>query len=158
MTAYLRVRGAEPYTIGIGPGGSPVPAAGGPLPVNQKRGFTLIEILVVVLVIGILATIAIPRYSRMRDRAFIVAMKSDLRNLATSEESYYYDYGVYTTTPVASASFRASSSVTITMGEATGAGWSASAQHAQSAFQCFIYYGSVAPIGSATQDGQVSCS
>ena len=56
------------------------------------RGFTLIELLIVVVIIGILATIAIPKFASTKEQAFLAAMKTDLRNLATAEESYMYEY------------------------------------------------------------------
>jgi len=55
----------------------------------NKKGFTLIELLIVVVIIGILAAIAIPRFGATRERAFVSAMQSDLRNLQTAQEQYY---------------------------------------------------------------------
>src|SRR5437763_16853973 len=58
---------------------------------NNKKGFTLIELLIVVVIIGILAAIAIPKFANTKDKAYVAAMKSDLRNLATYEEQYAAD-------------------------------------------------------------------
>ena len=55
---------------------------------SNKKGFTLIELLIVVVIIGILAAIAIPKFANTKDKAYVAAMKSDLRNLATYEEQY----------------------------------------------------------------------
>ena len=57
---------------------------------NQK-GFTLIELLIVVVIIGILAAIAIPKFSSTKEKAYVAAMKSDLRNMASAQESYFAD-------------------------------------------------------------------
>ncbi len=58
---------------------------------SNKKGFTLIELLIVVVIIGILAAIAIPKFANTKDKAYVAAMKSDLRNIATYEEQYAAD-------------------------------------------------------------------
>src|SRR2546423_4714247 len=58
---------------------------------RNRKGFTLIELLIVVVIIGILAAIAIPKFANTKDKAYVAAMKSDLRNLATYEEQYAAD-------------------------------------------------------------------
>ncbi len=60
-----------------------------------RKGFTLIELLIVVVIIGILAAIAIPKFASTKSKAYVTAMKSDLRNLATAEESYFSDSAAY---------------------------------------------------------------
>jgi prepilin-type N-terminal cleavage/methylation domain-containing protein len=64
------------------------PAQGGP--VNTK-GFTLIELLIVVVIIGILAAIAIPKFANTKEKAVLASMKSDLRNLITAQEAFFFD-------------------------------------------------------------------
>jgi type IV pilus assembly protein PilA len=64
---------------------------------ENEGGFTLIELLVVIIIIGILAAIAIPVFLQQRNKGYDAAAKSDLRNAATSEESYLTDFNVYTT-------------------------------------------------------------
>jgi len=62
---------------------------------TKEKGFTLIELLVVVAIIAILAAIAIPQFSAYRVRTYNTAAESDIRNLKTLFEAYYYDYTRY---------------------------------------------------------------
>lgn len=62
---------------------------------ENEGGFTLIELLVVMIIIGILAAIAIPVFLNQRKSARDAAIKSDVRNIATSLESYYTNNQVY---------------------------------------------------------------
>lgn len=64
---------------------------------RNDNGFTLIEILVVIIIIGILAGIAIPVFMRERQKAVDAGIKSDLRNVANTLESYYTDFDSYPT-------------------------------------------------------------
>ncbi len=64
----------------------------------MKKGFTLIELMIVVVIIGILAAIAIPKFSSVKDQAEQVACRSNLRSLGSAEAMYYGSYNVYGTT------------------------------------------------------------
>ena len=55
----------------------------------KSAGFTLVEILVVIAVIGLLAAIAIPQFITYRSEAIDAQMKSDLRNASIAIEAYY---------------------------------------------------------------------
>jgi type IV pilus assembly protein PilA len=73
--------------------------AGLKLPEQKKKtcqGFTLIELMIVIAIIGILAAIAIPQFSAYRVRSFNSSAQADLRNAATAEEAYYVDNQTYT--------------------------------------------------------------
>jgi type IV pilus assembly protein PilA len=123
----------------------------------QKRGFTLIELLIVVVIIGILAAIAIPKFQNTKGKANAASLKSDLRNLATAEEAYYYDTESYTPA-ISSLQFATSPGVVLTVTNATGSGWSAIATHPASfPLTCAIFFGNVAPTPPATVEGLIGC-
>ena len=61
---------------------------------NQK-GFTLIELMIVIAIIGILAAIAIPQFASYRRKAYNSAALSDLKNTKTNLESFYADWQYY---------------------------------------------------------------
>jgi len=65
---------------------------------KNEKGFTLIELMIVIAIIGILAAIAIPQFSAYRTRSFNSAATSDLRNAATAQEAYFVDNQSYTIT------------------------------------------------------------
>jgi type IV pilus assembly protein PilA len=54
---------------------------------NQK-GFTLVELLIVIAIIGILAAIAIPQFSSYRQKAYMAVTKSDVKNAYTALQAY----------------------------------------------------------------------
>jgi type IV pilus assembly protein PilA len=60
-----------------------------------KAGFTLIELMIVVAIIGILAAIAIPNFLRFQLKAKTSEGKTNLAAIRTAEESYYSEFGVY---------------------------------------------------------------
>lgn len=62
---------------------------------KDEKGFTLIELIIVIIIIGVLATIAIPMFGGYRSKGFDSAAVSDLRNAALAQEAYYTDNDVY---------------------------------------------------------------
>src|SRR5579862_4849416 len=109
----------------------------------NRKGFTLIELLIVVVIIGILAAIAIPKFANTKQKAYITAMKSDLRNLVTAEEAFFADSSRYTNGTGADAAllkFQSTTSVS-TPAITTGTGsWYATVSHTQiaSPFKCGV--------------------
>lgn len=123
---------------------------------RSKAGFTLIELMIVIVIIGILAAIAIPKFTDTKARAYTAAQRSDLRNLAAQQESYFYTNHVYAATAGATG-LAPSNGVTLTINESSGAGWSASTSHSATAMHCAVFYGSAAAVAPAVSPGVITC-
>ncbi len=128
---------------------------------RNTKGFTLIELLIVVVIIGILAAIAIPKFGATKQKAYVAAMKSDLKNFVTSEESYFADYNTYGTAAnvVAAGLFNATTDVLLVSTDGTGTGFSATATHPNAAGKtCGVFAGDATPPAMVTNEGEVSCN
>ncbi len=121
--------------------------------VALRKGFTLIELVIVLVVIGALAAIAIPRYSGSKDKAYVAAMKADLHTLAIYEEQFAADnhgqyFGGVATESNALNGFKPSKDVTVTviafniLGSQL-ADWTAVARHGQTPQSCELRAGVV---------------
>lgn len=135
---------------------------------KTRKGFTLIELLIVVVIIGILAAIAIPKFANTKEKAYLASMKSDLRNMATTEESYFADNQAYIAGTASNLAgvvspaggiygFVPSSGVTITATASGGTGWSATAGHNATSKTCAIFIG-VTAVPPATVEGEPKCN
>ena len=62
---------------------------------NSEAGFTLIELVIVIVVLGILMSMAVPALSGVKNKADTVVAKADLHNIMQSLEMYYLDEGEY---------------------------------------------------------------
>jgi prepilin-type N-terminal cleavage/methylation domain-containing protein len=126
----------------------------------SQRGFTLIELLIVVVIIGIIAAIAVPKFANTKEKAYISAMKSDLRNLATAQEAFFYDSATYADglTLAAMNKFHPTAGDSVTVNEATAQGWSATVSSRYTTRECYLFAGNATPIGTATIEGRITCS
>ena len=123
----------------------------------RKRGFTLIELLIVVVIIGILAAIAVPKFTATKGKAYSAALRSDLHNLASVQESYFYQWQVYSTDTTA-LKHHGTRGVILTITGASAGGWSAIATHPMSfPLTCAMFNGSITPQAPATAEGVVTC-
>jgi type IV pilus assembly protein PilA len=113
---------------------------------RTAKGFTLIELLIVVVIIGVLAAIAIPKFQNTKGKAYAGTIKSDLKNLTSMQEGYFFTNETYTNS-LAALNFAGTNGVTITIAEADGRGWSATATHpAAFPLTCAVFYGQAAPL------------
>jgi prepilin-type N-terminal cleavage/methylation domain len=104
---------------------------------KERKGFTLIELMIVVAIIGILAAIAIPQFNAYRIRGYNASAVSGLKNAATSMEAYYGENDAYLPSQTLSAAsnltgWTPDSSVTIAITvPAAGTSWTGTAYHAK---------------------------
>jgi len=121
--------------------------------VGMRKGFTLIEVLIVAVVIGTLAAIAIPYYAGSKDKAYAAAMKADLHIAALYEEQYaaenhgqYFSGTATADSPLNGFSPSKDVTVTLTAFNILGsqlADWIAIAKHNQSSQSCEMRSGIV---------------
>ena len=120
---------------------------------ENRKGFTPIEVVIVCVVLGILAAVAIPQYAGAKDRAYMAAMKADLHTIAIYEEQFAADnHGQYfsgTATPDAPLNgFTPSKDVTVTLTAFNILGsqladWTAIVKHSQSSQSCEMRAGEI---------------
>ena len=123
----------------------------------SRKGFTLIELLIVVVIIGILAAIAIPKFANTKSKAYVTAMKSDLRNLVSAEESLFSDSARYTAN-VTSLGFKASTGVTTPAIVTYPGAWVATNNHTQLVgTECGIGVNTTNPTISTAGEGEPAC-
>jgi type II secretory pathway pseudopilin PulG len=113
--------------------------------------------LIVVVIIGILAAIAIPKFANTKSKAYITAMKSDLRNLVTAEEAFFSDSSKYTAV-LAQLKYQ-NSTGTVAPTITVGAGlWSATNAHTQLVgTTCGIGINTPNPVVATAAEGEPAC-
>ena len=123
----------------------------------RRPGFTLIEIMICLVIVGILAAVAIPRFANTTGKANVATVKADLHHLVQAQEGYFHEHQTYAPDPGV-LGLRASRGVVVTMVAASGTGWSAQAVHpAAVPVTCAVYYGTAAPLPPAGAEGVIAC-
>jgi len=89
---------------------------------RAQKGFTLIELMIVVGIIAIIAAIAVPQFTEYRKRGYRAELNSDLKNAFTASQAYFTDYPAATVDALAKISgygYRNSSNITFSAGSLT---------------------------------------
>ncbi len=126
---------------------------------RKPNGYSFIALLLTVTVAGLLLAIAIIQVGSRRSLALRAALRSDLRNFAVAQESFHYDYDMYSadTTSLRLRGFQTSEGASIVINEATASGWAATAIHIGTPELCYMFVPGASPVGAAVEPGEIRC-
>lgn len=103
---------------------------------GRSKGFTLIELMVVLSVIGILAAIAIPNYSARQGKAYDARIATDVRNAAAGQEAYFLDNLEYSSDCSDLPGFKPSEGVVFTECSTDGVSYRLTTTHPRATKSC----------------------
>lgn len=147
--------------------------------IRDDRGFSLVELMIVTVIIGMLAMIAYPLLDEIRHASYEAVLKSDLHKVETAQEMFFVEHGRYADR-LGELDYRPTRDVVVTLevedagppdeigegppawagdddGAGSSAGWSAHARYGGTAVECAIFTGGAAPADPADRPGVVAC-
>lgn len=102
-----------------------------PRRIDNRKGFTLIELMIVIAIIGILAAIAVPNFMAYKEKGYDAQSNADIKNAYTAAQSYFADYasGALSQADLIAYGFKSTPSVTLTITNNTQSGLAMEASH-----------------------------
>jgi len=125
---------------------------------KDRKGFTLIELMTVVVILSILVSIALPKFGDLKSKASLASIRSDVRNAEAAEETYFSDYATYgTAANLQAAGFFTASTGTVVTVTVAPTGYTINAVNASimtGPTSCTVQVGAGA---APTVDGKITC-
>lgn len=127
----------------------------------RRDGFTLMELMIVLVIIAVLATMGLNRFWKVKDEGLVSTAAHDLRNLATAQEDYFSLNYTYAAAITDMPNLQVSPGIVINITHVQQDGWAGNASHVSlSSRQCGFFTGNApAAAGApATVNGIVYCN